>query len=219
MNAQHLGADVVWARRAQFVAEAQAARLAKEARAQKSDAAQASAGWSTALCLRVLEPADAGHLRALFGRLSTQSRWMRYLAPLRKVSEQMLRRLASIDHESHEALGAFDEGELIAVAHYFRDASDPARAEISVEVADSHQRRGIGQRLMNDLAGLARERGITEFRATASLENRGVLAMVHNSQWPTQLRRSGPELDIALTLADPVAVPVQRPAVTLAPCS
>jgi GNAT superfamily N-acetyltransferase len=139
----------------------------------------------------------------LSGRLSKRSRLLHYLAPVQTVSEQMLRRLAAIDHECHEALGAFDEGELIAVAHYFRYETDPARAEISVEVADSHQRRGIGQRLMNDLARLARERGITEFNATASLENRGVLAMVHNSQWPSQVRRSGPELDIAVTLPEP----------------
>jgi GNAT superfamily N-acetyltransferase len=143
-----------------------------------------------------------------------QSRWLRYLAPLRSVSELMLRRLSSIDHDRHEALGAFDEGELIAAAHYFRDAAEPARAEISVEVADSHQRRGIGQRLLNDLAGLARQRGITEFSATALRDNAGVLAMVHNSDWPSVVRPSGPEVEIALTLPDVVA----EPPIALAPC-
>ena len=207
---------MVWARRAQFVAEAESARAARLAKQARREAPLNV--WSGTVCLRVLEPADLEHLRALSGRLSMRSRLMRYLAPVQAVSEQMLTRLAAIDHERHEALGAFDEGELIAVAHYFRDPADPARAEISVEVADSHQRRGIGQRLMNDLARLAGERGITEFNATASLENRGVLAMVHNSRWPSQVRRSGPELDIAITLPEP-RVEAARKTLAAAPCS
>ena len=212
MYAQHLGADVLWARRAHYTTEADAARLA--ARVRRDRDTPAPAPELDRLCIRILEPADARHLRSLFGRLSMRSRWLRYLAPLRSVSELMLRRLSSIDHDRHEALGAFDEGELIAVAHYIRDLADPARAEISVEVADSHQRRGIGQRLLNDLAGLARGRGIAEFTATALRENAGVLALVHNSDWPSVLRPSGPEVEIALSLPDADA----RPALALAPC-
>ena len=215
MHAPHLGADVVWARRAEFTAEADAARVAARVRRQRgSEAAPRSPSWDR-VCIRILEPADASHLRSLFGRLSMQSRWLRYLAPLRTVSELMLSRLSAIDHERHEALGAFDEGELVAVARYIRDPADLARAEISVEVADSHQRRGIGQRLLNDLAKLARERGITEFTATALRENTGILTMVHNSDWPSVMRPSGPEVEIAMTLPDAP----DRAATALSPCS
>ncbi|HEX4427847.1 MAG TPA: GNAT family N-acetyltransferase [Frankiaceae bacterium] len=218
MNA-YLGADLVTARRARFTAEAEWARTAALVRRRRVRRAAEPTRMGDRLCIRAMEPADVGHLRSLSGRLSMRSRQLRYLAPVRSVSEATLRVLAAVDHENHEALGAFDEGELIAVAHYFRDANAAGRAEISVEVADSHQRRGIGQRLMNDLARLARERGITEFIATASLENHGVLAMVHNSPWPSQVRRSGPELDIAVTLPDTADVPAQRSDVALAPCS
>ena len=204
----HLGADLVTARRAHFIADAETARLAKQIRHGRTvDAAEARAERSAGLSIRALEPADAEHLRALFGRLSAQSRWLRYLAPLRKLSEPALRRLASVDHDSHEALGAFEDGELVGVAHYFRERAEPTHAEISVEVADSHQRRGIGPRLLNELAVLARQRGITAFKATALRENRGVLAMVHNSDWPKVVTPVGPELDIALTLPDITPVP------------
>jgi GNAT superfamily N-acetyltransferase len=211
----YLGADLVSARSARFTSEAETARTAARVRRRRVSRAAEPTRLADRLCIRALEPADVGHLRSLFTRLSMRSRRMRYLAPLRSVSEATLRVLASIDHENHEALGAFDEGELIAAAHYVRDRADAGRAEISVEVADSHQRRGIGQRLLNDLAGLARQRGITEFSATALRENAGVLAMVHNSQWPFLVRQSGPELDIALTITDVAA----RPSIVLAPCS
>ena len=210
----HFGADVVSARRSRFLAEAESARLEKRARKGRPSGAE-PAGRQASFAVRTLEPADAEHLRALFGRLSPRSRWLRYLAPLRTLSEPALRRLAAIDHERHEALGAFDEGELVAVAHYFRDPQDPTQAEISVEVADSHQRRGIGPRLLNELAVTARQRGITAFSATALRENVGVLAMVHSSDWPSVVRPSGPEIDIALTLPDITA----RPVALLRPCS
>ncbi len=124
MHAQHLGSDVVWARAARFQADAGSSRLAHEAkRVRPSHGASAS---GSVLCVRVLEPTDAEHLQLLFEQLSTRSRWLRYLAPLRKLSGSELRRLSSIDHETHEALGAFDGGELVAVAHYFRYEEDPS---------------------------------------------------------------------------------------------
>jgi GNAT superfamily N-acetyltransferase len=231
MHAQHLGSDVILARRTRFDDDAEAARLTKQARHARAErlAQTAGATWAhgadaaAGLCLRSLEPTDAEHLRSLFEELSQRSRWLRYLAPLRKLSSTALTRLASIDHESHEAVGAFDNGVLIGAAHYFRDASDPTRAEISVEVADSHQRRGIGPRLLNELAVLARGRGLTEFNATALRENTPVLRLVRNSDWPSVVRPFGTEVDIALTLPDlhgELDDDIERGAVAgLQPCS
>jgi GNAT superfamily N-acetyltransferase len=224
MNAQHLGSDLVWARRDGFDAEAEAARLARQARRDRKQRltqfdgatwALTADGALAGLCLRPLEPTDADQLRGLFDQLSQRSRWLRYLAPVRKLSSLALTRLASIDHERHEALGAFDNGVLVAAAHYFRDAADPSRAEISVEVADSHHRRGIGQRLLNELALLARGRGISAFNATALRENTPVLMMVHNSDWPSVVEPSGTEVDITLTLLEQELEPVAA----LQPCS
>src|SRR5437016_12363262 len=116
MNPQHLGSDLVWARRERFDAEAHTARLAKQARRARNERLAHSDGatWALnadgtvgALCLRALEPTDADQLRGLFDQLSQRSRWLRYLAPVRKLSSPALTRLASIDHEPHEALGAF----------------------------------------------------------------------------------------------------------------
>ena len=101
--------------------------LAKQAGAVARPPPEESSG-PLRLTIRALEPADVDHLRALFERLSPRSRWLRYLAPVRSLTTSALRRLASIDHEVHEALGAFDEGELVGVAHYFRDAREPGSA-------------------------------------------------------------------------------------------
>jgi GNAT superfamily N-acetyltransferase len=195
-----LGSDLVTARRDRFIAAAQASRSAKQARLLSAATPADAERMPLGVCIRVLEPADIGQIRALFERLSLRSRQLRFLAPVRTLSEQWLRTLASIDHVNHEALGAFDDGQMIGSAHYVREQADPLRAEISVEVADSHQRRGIGPRLLNDLALLARSRGIAQFYATALRENAGVVAMLRSSDWPSEVSYAGQELEIALTL-------------------
>jgi hypothetical protein len=102
----YLGADLVTARSARFTSEAESARTAARVRRRRVSRPDEPARLGDRLCIRALEPADIDHLRGLFGRLSMQSRWMRYRAPLRAVWEQTLRRLAAIDHHRHEATSA-----------------------------------------------------------------------------------------------------------------
>jgi GNAT superfamily N-acetyltransferase len=151
--------------------------------------------------LRALTAADREHVVALFELLSPRSRYLRYLAPVRSLSDRVQRRLVAIDHTSHEAVGAFQGGVLVGVAHWFRSATDPAEAEISIEVADSHQRRGIGRRLVGDLAQRARDRGIARFTATVLRENTAAIGLMRSIDRAAALRFAGPELTVAIDLA------------------
>lgn len=154
--------------------------------------------------VRPLEPGDAHHLVSLFGRLSARSRYLRFLAPVHRLPDTVVQHLAAVDHAQHEALGAFDGGELVGVAHYFRSTAEPHRAEVSVAVADSHQGRGIGTRLVRELADLGRRRGIVQLDATALRENQAVLALLRRSGWPSVNRVDGHELLIAMTIGPAV---------------
>jgi hypothetical protein len=63
-----------------------------------------------------------------FERLSDESRYQRFLAPLPKLSEAMLQGLIDVDHHDHEAIVALDEsGEGIGVARYVRNPDRPDR--------------------------------------------------------------------------------------------
>ena len=142
--------------------------------------------------IRVLDSTDSPHVRDLFGRLSFRSRYFRYRAPIRSLSEQCVHELSSIDHETHEAVGAFDDGALVGAAHYFRSADDPTHAEISVEVADAHQRRGVGSRLVDELTRLARAQGITHFTANVLRENAPAMRLLDNAGPAVDLTDIGP---------------------------
>ncbi len=178
--------------RSRLAADAEQRRLAQHARRHVADAER--------LASRVLEPSDIGAIAELFGRLSARSLYLRFGSPLVKMPASTLRHLAAVDHRRHEALGVFDDRTLVGSAHYFRSREEPAEAEISVEVADSHHRRGVATRLLRELAGLAVPQGISTFTATILSENWPVVSLLRHASWPTTSRVDGCELTVAMTL-------------------
>jgi GNAT superfamily N-acetyltransferase len=135
--------------------------------------------------------------------LSARSRYLRFLAPIRSLSPRGMRQLASIDHDQHEALGAFDGDLLVGAAHYVRTPDDPHSAEFSVEVADSYQCGGIGTRLIGELARIASKRGIDRLTATTLTINPAILPLARRLALPVDFRPRGHELELSLILAEP----------------
>ncbi len=110
---------------------------------------------------------DGGLLLRGFARLSPESRYRRFLAPMPELTEEMVRYLTEIDHRDHEAMLALDEqtGEGVGVARYVRDPLRPEVAEVAVTVIDDWQGRGLGALLLDVISARAREGGITTFTA------------------------------------------------------
>jgi GNAT superfamily N-acetyltransferase len=119
-----------------------------------------------------------------FERLSPESRYRRFLAPVGELSETTVRYLTEIDHDDHEALIALDEqtGDGIGVARYVRDPDHPELAEVAVTVIDDWQGRGVGTLLLEVISARAREEGITHFTAlmlAANAEMMDLLQELH----------------------------------------
>ena len=155
----------------------------------------------TAIELRPLDRSDVDELAAMFDRFSPKSRYLRFFSPITSVPVATVRHLAEVDHRSHEAVAALDGGLLVGAAHYFRSVDDPRRAEISVEVDDDHQGRGIGRMLLHALAELALDAGVTTFTASALVENRAAIALFRRAGWPTVARFDGPEFLLVMMLS------------------
>ncbi len=116
-----------------------------------------------------------------FERLSPESRYRRFLAPMPELSEATVRYLTEIDHHDHEAMIALDEatGEGIGVARYVRDPDRPDTAELAVTVIDDWQRLGIGGLLLEVLGARAREEGIKTFTAMMLATNRKMMTLLN----------------------------------------
>ncbi len=101
--------------------------------------------------------------------------------PLKALSDDLLNQLVNVDGASRVALavlqGAGDNERIVAVGRYFALDERPTVAEVSFLVEDVLQRRGIGSRLLDALAEIARAHGITRFAADVLADNRTMLSV------------------------------------------
>ena len=79
----------------------------------------------TLVRIRPVVPDDKGHIVEGFRRLSPESRYRRFMAPLAELSEEQLRQLTEIDYDDHYALIALSVDEAVTpgmgVSRYVRD--------------------------------------------------------------------------------------------------
>lgn len=131
---------------------------------------------------RPIEPEDREAFLATFERLSEESRYLRFLTPVPRLTESQIGYLTDVDHHDHEALIAFElsTGEGVGIARFVRDAANPTVAEAAVAVADEWQGSGVGKTLCRLLADRAREEGIERFDAVLLTHNRSMLSVLQS---------------------------------------
>jgi len=150
--------------------------------------------------VRPISVTDAEPLRAGFERLSEESRYRRFLAPVR-LNESMLRYLTDVDHHDHEALVALGEdGAVVGVARWVRLRGDPQAAEAAVVVGDDWQGRGMGTALLGLLADRARAEGIQRFTALMLAGNREALTLFEDLGPVKILDRGSGTVELEITL-------------------
>ena len=156
--------------------------------------------------IRPIRPEDRHLMTAAFTRLSPESRYQRFFAPVERLSESDLTYLTEIDHHDHEALVAIDpeDGGLVGVARYVCtsrlgevDGSREARtrdprsrprsaagslneAEVAVIVGDPWQGKGLATALLQRLAKRASEEGVDYFLALVLEDNDGATGLFRN---------------------------------------
>jgi len=106
---------------------------------------------------------DREQLHQFYGHLSAQSRYFRFFGKphVDDIVGDVVRALASRDAVT---LVAEVDHRIVAVAQYFPTKA-AGRAEAAFAIADAHQGRGIGTKLLERLGVVARSRGISSFEA------------------------------------------------------
>ena len=163
--------------------------------------------------IRPIDSGDKELLSRAFERLSPETRYRRFFAPLRRLTEQDLRYLTEVDHRDHEALVAFqpEDGELIGVARYVR-SEEPTEAEVAVVVGDPWQGRGVATALLDRLVVRARETGIDHFVALVLSENQDAIELFrHVAPGEATTRRSASgHVEMLIEIPEPGALPDSR---------
>ncbi|MPY78827.1 MAG: GNAT family N-acetyltransferase [Actinophytocola sp.] len=124
--------------------------------------------------LRPIVPDDADAIVAFHGKLSDETRYLRYFGAYPRIPERDLKRFTVVDHYNRVAVAALLGNEIVAVGRYERLDGGP-NAEVAFVVADAHQGRGFGSILLEHLAAAAAECGIERFVAEVLAENRAMV--------------------------------------------
>jgi acetyl coenzyme A synthetase (ADP forming)-like protein len=153
------------------------------------------------LRLRPIKPEDAAALRNLHSRLSAQSVYFRFFAPIPELTEERALALATVDYHDSFALIGELAGRIVAVAQYFRDSENPNRAEVSFITEDALQGRGIASRMLERLAEIARDHKITVFEAYVLGDNRKMMDVFLRSGFEVERRLDGGVFSVTFPIA------------------
>ena len=171
-----------------------------------------------AVTTRPVRPDDQSLFYRLWPRLSPETVYRRFHAPVRRLPAETVRWLVTVDHDLREALVAVVGGEVVGVARYDRPLDAPGTAEVAVVVEDAWQGAGVGRQLLAELAELAARRGVRTLTATVQPDNRPVLGLVRRLLPGSTVTADDDVLTVTSTLT-PAGAPVSadtRPASELA---
>lgn len=152
------------------------------------------------LRLRPVRPDDGEALGQLYNRLSRESLYFRHFG-MSSGSAPEVARLLRADHDSEFVLVAESGGRLSGVACYSRDPHSPGRAEVAFAIADALQGRGIGTRMLEVLAAIARDHHIQTFDAYVLHDNERMTGVFLESGFEVERRLDGGIFHVVLALA------------------
>jgi len=118
-------------------------------------------------------PNDAERLRRFHAGQSEESIYLRFFAPLKTLSDKDVIRFTQVDHDWRVALVATVGDDIIGIARY--DRLDAANAEVAFHISDAHQNKGVGSVLLEHLAAIGQEGGVTKFQADVLPQNRKMI--------------------------------------------
>jgi acetyltransferase len=135
--------------------------------------------------------------RAIYARavmdLSPRSRYMRFFAPIPRLSERLLDQMTQTDGYRHVAYVALtvDESSAVGVVRYALSTDKPNEGEVAIAIADDWQRRGLGGQLLRQTVEHAHVAGLESLTATTLRENAGAAGLLQASGF-SAVGASGP---------------------------
>jgi GNAT superfamily N-acetyltransferase len=157
---------------------------------------------------RPVRPDDEARFYRLWPRLSRDTIYRRFHAPLHRLPAETVHRLVVVDHDQREAVVAEMGDEVIGVARYDRLPTDPSTAEFAVVVEDAWQGVGIGRQLIVELLRLAAGRGVRTMAATIQEDNDRMVGLIRRLLPESRFTADDGVYDVTAELTAPAPRPV-----------
>ena len=136
--------------------------------------------------VRPIRPDDAPAIHRFHAAQSEESIYLRFFAFLRTLSDSDVHRFTNVDYSDRVALVVTSREEIIGIGRF--DRLEPTSAEVAFNIADGSQGKGIGSVLLEHLAAIARDLGITRFTAEVLPQNRKMLAVFSDAGYEVTRR-------------------------------
>lgn len=148
--------------------------------------------------LRPITPQDADALQEFHLAQSPESVYLRFFAPMPRLSERDLARFTNVDHVDRVAIVAVVSERIVGVGRY--DRTGRRTAEVAFNISDHHQGRGVGSVLLEHLAAAARERGIHRFEADVLPQNRKMVGVFRDAGYEVSNRLDDGVISVAFAI-------------------
>ncbi len=146
----------------------------------------------TPILLRPIRPTDDEPMKDLFYSFSEQTLFQRFRKVVKEMPHSRRQLFCNVDYFQEMAIVAVkeeeDREEFLGVARYLMDEGTRS-AEIGFTVRDDWQGRGIGRKLFDALARIARRRGIRRFTARILAGNQAMLTVLRGGGFPVKTER------------------------------
>lgn len=147
--------------------------------------------------LRPLRASDFTHAEEFFAQLSERSRYMRFMAPMPRLTAEALGSLETAMHESRSAVVVavfehLDRREELVGGGRIVPAGRPRVCEFALTIVDSWQGHGLGHVLMNELIRLARRLGYRRIEGHVLTINSGMLMVAQHARMKLRVNADDP---------------------------
>jgi acyl-CoA synthetase (NDP forming)/RimJ/RimL family protein N-acetyltransferase len=148
--------------------------------------------------VRPIVPNDADRVRRFHAGQSAESIYLRFFAPLKTLSDKDVARFTQVDYDWRVALVATVHEDIIGIARF--DRLDATTAEVAFHISDAHQGNGVGSVLLEHLAAIGQELGVTKFVADVLPQNRKMIQVFTEAGYEVDYHFDDGVIAVAFTI-------------------
>lgn len=132
--------------------------------------------------VRPIVPEDAEGIHRFHAGQSQESIYLRFFAPVPRLSDKDVHRFTHVDYRARVALVVLIRDDIAGIGRYDRlDGEESSTAEVAFNVSDAHRGRGIGSVLLEHLADIGRQQGVRRFVADVLPQNRRMIGVFRDA--------------------------------------
>jgi RimJ/RimL family protein N-acetyltransferase len=161
-----------------------------------------------AVRVRSIRPDDKKRLVEAFKNLDPESIYTRFFYHKKMLTEEELKSATELDFENAVTLvvttGEGAHETIIGAGRYvvIDESVNLRSAEVAFTIEEDYHRQGMARILLQHLASIAREKGLSRFVAEVLPENTGMLTVFSRSGLPMKSKHGGDAMHVTISLTE-----------------